>query len=101
MMATFLKTSDGNFAYGPAFGAILFLWLASWTVWTLIKGLKIGKLPFGYAGKMGSNFTSIDRAKNSIGFWAVFFIWACLFLPFCIFTVYALCTGFFLKLSSN
>lgn len=101
MIAALLKTSDGDFAYGPAFGALMFFWLAGFTVWLLIRAIRKGSIPFGYAGTMGSSITWIERAKNPVGFWIVFLIWSCLFLPFCVLAIYDLCTGYFTKSASR
>lgn len=98
MIAAFLRAQDGDFAYGPAFGALLFLGLTGWTIWLLMRALKKGNIPFGYAGKMGSSIVWIERAKNPVGFWVVFCIWGFLFLPFCVFGVYSLCAGCLQKL---
>jgi|SRR5215469_5392785 len=96
MIAAFLKTEDGDFAYGPAFGAVLFIGLAFIGAWILCRALTTGRIPFGYSGIGGSAILWIERQKNPGWFWFVFVVWS-LITPVWVCFAYTLCTGFFNK----
>jgi hypothetical protein len=96
MFAVFLKTADGEFAYGPAFGALVFIGLVCIFAWMLCSAIKCGRIPFGYAGTYGCDIIWIERMKSPVRFWLIFIFYS-LFVAFCMFTSYALCTGFFVK----
>jgi hypothetical protein len=97
MFAAFLKTEDGDFDYGPAFGAFLFTVMTFLYVCMLYGALKKGRIPFGFSGKYVNSKTYwAERGKNPKLYWFVFTVYS-LMIPFCVWTAYALCTGFFHK----
>ena len=51
MFAAFLKTEDGYFEYGPAFGALIFTLVVLMAGCILYGALKKGRIPFSYSGK--------------------------------------------------
>jgi hypothetical protein len=97
MLATILKNEDGDFDYGPAFGALIFTGLALIYVWMLYKALKTNRIPFGFSGRYARSKTYwFECNKNSGWYWFAFTAYS-LMIPFCVWTAYALCTGFFHK----
>jgi hypothetical protein len=97
MLATFLMTDNGDFDYGPTFGAVLFTALLFINVWILYGALKRGCIPFGFSGRYVRSKTYwFERDKNPGWYWFAFSVYS-LMIPFCAWTAYALCTGFFHK----
>jgi hypothetical protein len=97
MIAAFLRNQDGDFEYGPAFGALLFAGLAALNVWILYGALKRHRIPFGFSGRYVQSRTYwFEREKNPGWYWFAFVAY-CLMTPFWVWTTYALCTGFFHK----
>lgn len=96
MIAAFLKTADGDFAYGPAFMSLVLVALFFDFIWILYRAIKTGCIPFGIYTTFATSkkMIWIDRIKNPVGFWSVF-VFLSFGLPLCILGVYALCTGFF------
>jgi hypothetical protein len=95
MIAAFLRTIDGDFDYGPAFGAAIFTTLLFIYVWTLYAALKKGFIPFDFVGRFSSSkIYKFERNQNPGRYWFAFSAYS-LMIPFCIWTIYALCTGFF------
>lgn len=97
ILAAFLKTEDGDFAYGAAFGAALFTALALLYIWILYGALRRARIPFGYFGRYASSkICWFERVKSPGWYWFAFGAYS-LMIPFCIWTACALCTGFFHK----
>lgn len=97
MFAAFLRTEDGDFDYGPAIGAALFIGLLSLNVWILGRALAQGRIPFGFSGTYFQSRTYwFEREKNPGLYWFTFIAYS-LLIPFYAWTAYALCTGFFNK----
>jgi hypothetical protein len=98
MFAMFLKSEDGTFAYGPAFGAVIFIGSTFIFVWILYRALTRGNIPFCFppGSALDSTLRWFDRGKNPAWFWFFFTAYS-LAIPFCIWSAYALCTGLFHK----
>jgi|ERR1035437_651194 hypothetical protein len=97
MIAAFLRTEDGDFDYGPAFGAVMFVAMTALFVWILYGALTRGRIPFGFSGRHVQSRTYwFEREKNPGLYWFAFVAYS-LMVPFCLWTAYALCTGFFHK----
>jgi hypothetical protein len=76
--AAFLKTADGDFDIGGLIMLLLGAWFALGVPFILLRFVRTRRIPFGYAGKMGSVIIWVERAKNPIGFWVVFAVWCLL-----------------------
>ena len=97
MFAAFLRTEDGDFDYGPAFGALLLTALACGYVWSLYRAMTRGRIAFGFSGRYARSKTHwFERDKSPGWFWFAFGAYS-LMIPFCVWGAYALCTGFFHK----
>ena len=97
MLAAFLRTEDGDFEYGPAFGAVLFVALFLIYAWVIHQALKKKRIKFGFRGKFASSkIFTFEKAKNPGWFWFAFYAYGLMML-FCIWAAYAFCTGFFHK----
>ena len=95
MFAAFLRTPEGSFDYGPAFGAALFTALVLIDVWILYGALKKHRVPFGFAGTYTeSKIYWFERDRSPGWYWFAVSAYG-LMIPFCMWAVYALCTGFF------
>jgi len=95
MIATLLKTADGDFDSGAVSGSLIFAVIICIEVWILFGALKRGRIPYG-AGRWGSPICWLEREKSPFGFWFLFALY-CLFVGFCVFTIWALCSGLFHK----
>jgi hypothetical protein len=91
MIAAFLKTADGDFDSGALYASVFFVAIISLEVWILYGALKKGRIPFGYAGKMGSVIWYIERQKNPLGYWCVFSLF-CGVIALFVFAIYARCS---------
>ena len=97
MIGAILRTEDGHFAYGPAFGAVLFIGLTIGYLSVLYGALTKGRIPFGVTGTYSdSKICWFERDKNPGWFWFAFSVFT-LMIPLCVWGAYALCTGFFQK----
>jgi len=93
MIATFLKTADGDFDSGAVIGSLIFAVIIAIEFWVLYRSLQRGRIPYG-AGRWGSPICWLERDKSPLGFWFLFSVY-CLLIGFCLFTIWAFCTGFF------
>ena len=97
MLAAFLRTEDGDFEYGPAFGAALFIVLLCGYAWSLYRSLETGRIAYHVNARSGSyKICWLERDKRPGWFWFAFVAYS-LMIPFCAWMAYALCTGFFHK----
>ena len=90
MIATFLKTVDGDFDTRAVCVSLMLMALVFLYLWMLYGALRRGRIPYG-AGYRGSRIFYAEREKQPAGFWFVFVL-VCLmmaFLPF-----YDLCLVF-------
>ena len=93
MIATILKTADGDFDYGAVIGALIFTGLICLHVWMFRGAIKTGHLPYG-AGYRGSRIYWADRTKTPAGFWSLVVIYF-LASVFYLYAVMAFCFGWF------
>jgi hypothetical protein len=95
MIASFLRSIDGQFDYGGCFGALLFTGLALLNVWVLWEALKTKRIPFGCVSSYSDGkIYWFERKKNPLVYWLVFIAFS-LMIPLCIYAIYELCSGGF------
>ena len=97
MFAALLRTEDGDFEYGPAFGAVLFIFLLCSFAWALYRALQTGRIAYHVSARSGSyKIFWLERDKRPGWYWFAFGAYSLMIL-FCAWTAWALCSGFFQK----
>jgi len=73
VIATFLRTPEGEFNYPAALFSLLFGFFIFGGILALIQAFKTGRILVSLAGPRGGNFGKfyVERQKNPFGFWFV------------------------------